>query len=346
MGPFRFDFSRQIASFNEQVLLSQLHPQGQLDQLRCEKLSVYFTRDQPSTATHDPRGKLAPGSIEILGTDSLPVVLNAPSQEATARCQRMRIELGPQRVTFDQGHQVALTYQGNEIHAKQVQYQAPPKDSDQRIGKLLAAGRGWFRARTSDEKGAEPFEVRWLENMHLRRINGLPVLSLNGRPQLDMVGMGKLWADHIDLYLRESATDGSEADLLPSDIVPERLVAGGQIAIDSAQLHGKVKELKVRFEYVPSDLMLNGPSSSNPRTGAITIRATRIQRRARRCWQTCVRHRRRDARDVGDGSQSQARGNQHRRRRAGSVQRIIKHKFIWAGRIERTPKKLRPITCG
>ena len=273
-GKFRFDFPSQIASFDDQVLLRQVHPQGQLDELRCKRLAVYFTHaDYPAAGSS--RKRLSAGLIEATGDKLSPVLLDSQSQQASARCQRMRIELGPQRVTFDRGNEVTLSFQGNEIHAKQVQYQAPPKGSDQRVGKLLAAGSGWLRAQTSDKQDAEPFEVRWLENMRLRRINGQPVLSLNGRPQLDMVGMGKLWADHLDLYLRERAIDGSEDTLLPSEIVPERLVAGGKIAIDSAQLHGKVKQLEVRFDYVPSDLLLAEPGANNLR-----LDRSRISKRA------------------------------------------------------------------
>jgi len=269
-GKFRFDFSSQVASFDKQVRLRQVHPQGQLDELHCKRLAVYFTHANNRAASVSQAG-FSVELIEATGDKLSPVLLDSQSQQASARCQRMRIELSPQRVTFDQGHEVTLTFQGNKIRAKQVQYQAPPKGSGQRIGKLLAAGRGRLRVqhsnpRTSGQPEAEPFEVRWLENMQLRRINGQSVLTLNGRPQLDMVGMGKLWADHLDLYLRERATDGSEDSLLPSDIVPERLVAGGNINIDSAQLHGKVKQLEVRFDYVASDLILNGPNSSNPHT--------------------------------------------------------------------------------
>ncbi len=280
-GKFRFDFPNQVASFVEQVELQQVHPQGLVDQLRCEQLSIYFTDTSDEARGASPANEfsagMSAGMIEAEGNRSSPVLLSAPSQEATARCERMRIELGPQRITLDRGPEVVLSYQGSEIHAKQVQYQAPPKGSRQRLGKLLAAGSGWLRARTSEKPGAEPFEVRWTENLRLRRVNGEPVLTLNGRPRLDMVGMGRLWADHFDLYLRESAPDGSEAELLPSDIVPRRLVAGGNIDIESPQLRGAVKQLEVQFDYTPSDLLLNSPavgdsgsakSFAGPRRGA------------------------------------------------------------------------------
>jgi len=263
-GRFRFDFPKQIASFAGKVLLEQQYSQGMLDELRCEELALYLAKDHATDPGHDRATHLSLGSIIARGTPDTPVELDSQSQQATVRCGRMWIKPGTRQINFDQGHKVELTYQGHELHAKQVQYTAPSKNSTHRVGDFHASGSGWLRALTSDQPDAEPFEVRWSENMLLRRTpDGQALLSLNGRPLLDMVGMGRLWADHLDLYLRESATDGSEADLLPADIVPQRLVAGGEIAIDSAQLHGKVKQLEVRFDYAPSGLLLTGPTGDN-----------------------------------------------------------------------------------
>lgn len=269
-GSFRFDFPKQTASFNQRVQLSRVHPDGKLDRLQCGTLSMYLVND--STSADGALGKLQARSMSAVSSEESPVLLKAESEQATASCERIWIDLISQQVTFDRNESrpiarhredVSLTYQGNEIHAPFVKYRAPPANSQQRIGNFEAQGSGWFSIRTSDRRDAKPMDVRWTEHMRLRRINGKPVLSLNGRPKLDMVGMGELWADFLDLYLRESALDGSEANLLPADIVPDRLVAGGRIAIDSQQLHGKVKELKVQFDYVPTSLMLTTPDGQN-----------------------------------------------------------------------------------
>jgi lipopolysaccharide export system protein LptA len=280
-GQFRFDFSKQVASFEKDVQLQQWHPDGKLDQMQCHDLSVYFAKNQPlasapgATARTSPAspGKLQAATVEILGSANSPVIFESQSQQAHGRSERVLIETFAGRVTFDRGgaarqsdptttrpiQEVELFFAGHEIHAKQVQYTLPPKNSPARIGNFRASGSGWLRAITSKDPQDPPFEVRWTENMRLRRIDGKPVLSINGRPRLDMVGMGQLWADHLDLTLRERAVDGSEDDLLPSDIVPERLTASGQIAIDSAQLEGHVKELQVEFDYAPSSLVLPRP---------------------------------------------------------------------------------------
>ncbi len=284
-GRFRFDFANQMASFVDQVQLIQQHASGVRDQLFCDRLNLYLASDEETV--HADRqeseravavgGKphafsgLKPAMIEALGSDEIQVQLDVPSLEATARCRRMRLEIVSRRATFDSQDEVVLTYQGSEIHAPMIRYQAPPRDSTARIGNLLAAGNGWIRALTGDRR-AQPFEARWTESLRLERIQGRPVMSLHGRPKLDMVGMGRLWADNMEVLLRERKGDGSEADLLPADVVPERIVASGHVAIESAELSGKVNQLDVAVQYLSSDLVLATADGANASRSRKTFR--------------------------------------------------------------------------
>ncbi len=275
-GPFRFDFAHQVASFSKQVKLTQVHPEGQIDQLLSEKLNFYFSKnedaDRPSAeeASESTLRGFQPALIEAIGSPSAPVSLDSQSQQATVRCQRMRVELQARRVTLDQGEEVMLTYQGSEIHARQVRYQAPPPGTSYRVGTLLAAGHGWMRSIASGQQASNPFEVRWTNSMQLERINGKPVLSLHGRPRIEMVGIGRLWADAMTLDLRERAVDNPGADLLPGDIVPERMVARGKVAIETPELSGKVNQLEVQVDYAPINLVLGQANGNDSRTGRPT----------------------------------------------------------------------------
>lgn len=273
-GSFRFDFAKQTASFFERVKLLQSHPDGLVDQVQCGNLTLYLASD--TNEYSQSLGKLQARSIAAISSEQSPVIIDAPSQEASARCERIWIDLLTRQVTFDRNEthklarpreDVSLTHKQSHIHAPLVKYVAPAPDAQQRLGDFEAHGRGWFRALTSNKPDAKPFDVSWSDQMRLRRVNGQPVLTLNGRPKLDMVGMGQLWADYLDLYLRERALDGSEDNLLPSDVVPERLVASGQIAIESEQLHGQVKQLNVQFDYVPTSLMLTSPDGDGEAGG-------------------------------------------------------------------------------
>ncbi len=261
-GRFKFDFSTNVASFIDQVRLKQVYSNGARNRLLCEELNLYMatgdstpTNEFNSYATTTLAGRartltqLLPGTVEAHGTDLKPVELTVETHAASARCGLLRLELGPQRVTFSSQDEIELTYEGNEIHAPLVQYQAPAKDSGHRIGTLLAAGNGWLKSAANSQ---QPVELRWTDGINLRHIQGKPVLTVRGRPRLTAVG-GRLWADELEMILRERAADGSENDLLPEDIAPERMTARGHVDIDSAQLSGKINRLKIDIQYLPTE---------------------------------------------------------------------------------------------
>ncbi len=289
-GRFRFDFPNYMASFTDQVQVVQEYSAEVRDQLFCHELNLFFSGEQPRIKPADMHhsgeskgssnlSKLRPGSIEALGSDKSPVVLQAPSQQAAARCDRMRLEIDSRRVTFDSKDEVILSYDGNEIYAPMVRYQAPPKDSPERIGTLMAAGNGRILAMTGKEK-SEPLEVRWTQEMRLQRINGKPVLSLRGRPKFDMLGLGTLWANHLKVTLRERKIDGSEDSLLPGDVVPEHIVATGLVGIESPQLAGKVNSLDVHVQYKESGLQL-GTADGRDSRGQPMLASNRQQAQSR-----------------------------------------------------------------
>lgn len=274
-GRFRFDFPNYMASFTEQVQVVQEHSPEVRDQLFCHELNLFFSGEQPRIRpanmhkSDDGRSsnqlsKLRPGSIEAVGNDKSPVVLEVPSQQASARCDRMRLEIASRRVTFDSKDEVVLTYDGSEIHAPMVRYQAPLKDSPQRVGSMMAAGNGRILAVTGENK-SEPLEIRWTQEMRLERINDKPVLSLRGRPRFDMLGLGRLWANHLKVTLRERKVDGTEDSLLPGDVVPEHIVATGLVGIQSPELSGEVNSLDVHVQYKESGLELGSPDGKNSR---------------------------------------------------------------------------------
>jgi hypothetical protein len=280
-GRFKFDFTANLASFVDHVKLQQEYTNGARNQLTCDALNLYLAGDRETVppVVDDPSKQtsiagrtravsaLHAGTIEAHGTELTPVKLSSDTHAATAKCGLMRIELGPQRVTFSGQDEISLTYQGNEIHAPLVQYQAPPKESGYRVGTLLAAGNGWLKAMSMDSQSQQPFYLRWLEGMDLRRVDGRPILSVRGRPRLTMAG-AQLYAEELVLELRERAADGSEDELLPADVVPDRMVALGHVDIQSSQLSGKINELAIEVQYLPGGLNLGNPTNgANPAGG-------------------------------------------------------------------------------
>ncbi len=286
-GPFTIDFTSFIASFTDQIEAVQIHADGQRDEVHGDELNFYFAlgNESPTSGSEEagglPLSGIRPAMVELKGS---PAVIDAPSRESAARCDRMRLQIDPQIATFDGQGEVMLSYRGSEIHAPMIQYthggsweaRGARREQEEigpnqlasrvsrlptRLGTLIAAGSGWLRAvapaRDQEESSqnqlvprasrlATPFEVHWKESMRLGRRDGQPVLLLEGRPHVAMVGLGELWADKLDVYLRERKRG---SNVLPADVVPDHMVATGRVAIDSTELTVRVHELAVWIDY-------------------------------------------------------------------------------------------------
>ena len=274
-GPFLIEFAHLMATFSERVRVRQVHPDGKLDELLAEELNLNFTKlsrwdggdaggaDVTPTGAKSPLDEsfaLEPASIIATGSPAAPVILTAASHDASAQCLRLWAQLAERRVTLDGGEKVTLTYKGAEVRAPMVEYQLPPKGSPARLGVMKAlGGAGRMRAVPDPRRPNDVIEVSWGQAMQLvrhRDAGGVeqPVLVLDGRPKVSMVGMGTLYADRLQLFLRElaaapAARAGDDGGAVPATIVPERITASGRVAIESSQLTGKVNELNLVIEH-------------------------------------------------------------------------------------------------
>ena len=262
-GPFRLSLSEGRATFTGGVDVTQAHEGNPSDRLRCFELSLYLRAEQPEESQGGLTAgvRLEPASLEAVSGGGQRVSLRAPSQQVSADCERLWIEFGPRRVTLEDRDESVFVHRQTEVRAPTIRYQAPPKDSGQRVGTLLASPGGRLKITPDEGGAATPVEVRWTRSLRLTRKEGRPVLSLHGRPRVSLPGTGDLWADSVELLLRER-TDQPADQVLPSAVVPEKLVAEGQVAIDSAQLNGTVGRLDIDFEYTakePTGPVMIGP---------------------------------------------------------------------------------------
>jgi hypothetical protein len=267
-GPFRIEFAQLIATFSDRVRVRQVHPDGKLDELLAEELNLYFTKlnrwsgDAAADSTAPPAEApayesfaLEPASIMAKGVPASPVILTAQSHDASAQCLRLWLRLAERKVTLDGGAEVTLSYKGAEVHAPMVEYTMPPKGSTARLGVMQAkGGAGRLRAVADPRRPNEVIEVNWKEAMQLvrrRDADGVeqPVLVLDGRPKATLGGLGTLYADRLQLFLRElaaaPAAGAADQGAVPSTIVAEQITASGRVSIESSQLTGKVNELNL-----------------------------------------------------------------------------------------------------
>lgn len=291
-GSFTVDFDAKVATFNENVVVRQRHADGKLDVLRApHELTIYFAEmqewggDAPAASgLAFGSGRLQPATINAGGYPGEPVVLEAASQGASARGERLIIELLSRKVSLNGEEEVSLTYQGAEVHAPMVQYELPPRDSPQRLGQLWApGGTGWLKATPDPTRPGDVVEVRWTKAMSMVRRNGQPVLTLDGRPRVEMTGMGVLWADQLELHLREpkdaapAAPTNATAGPLPSSIEVEQIVATGNVGIDSAQVKCDVSRLELAVDYPTPTAPVNPAAPGRAATAPSSLSPTASQ---------------------------------------------------------------------
>lgn len=305
LGPFLFDFVEQVASFEDDVDVIRLNPDGPSDQLNCQLLSIYFlnkNHDQATTgevtlARPEPdKMKLAVDRMIAVGH---PVVLRAPSMGATARGERLEYHFQSQRIVLEDQDHVVLLDERFDIEARQLEYQLAPGGG---IGQLWAAGPGKLRVRKTDAAGikiagaprmrapivpiaARPdptapsmMEARWTKELRLRPFKEQHVVSLMENASVQAVDMGGFAADEIHLWLNEvprpaNARPTPRATKSPQmEIEPDRMLALGRVRINAEQLDGATQRLEVWFRKLaaaavqPATTQL--PRATSPRPGS------------------------------------------------------------------------------
>ena len=252
-GPFRFNLSERLATFEDGVDVLRINPDGPSDQLNCQRLSVHFARRRrvdhartglPQVAPDGERSgalDLEPSRIVAHGN---PVVVRSPSQGVQARSQQLEYDLASRRILLDDDREVFLKQGPNEIHAHKLDYQ--PGESG-RLGRLSAEGPGWLRGEMAD-RPQQPVEVRWNEQLKILPDGQYHVISLTGGAELSFSVFGRLAAGEIYFWVSESppaAKTGGDR------FQPDRMLARRDVQLGSHRLSGEVEQLEVWFEQAP-----------------------------------------------------------------------------------------------
>ena len=138
-GPFSFNVVKRVASFADNVDVVRLNPNGPSDQIQGDLLSMYFIARDKAKADSANSPDLDLERLEMRGH---PVTVNAPTQNVTARSERLEYNLKTNLISLDGGPEVFLRQGPNEIHGHSLQYQSLGPN---RLGRAAAQGPGWLR---------------------------------------------------------------------------------------------------------------------------------------------------------------------------------------------------------
>lgn len=275
LGAFRFDLRSYLATFRDAVHVVRFNTDSPSDQLQCELLSIHFSTGQrgaaPVAGGAGKSSKLTPDWLEARGS---PVTVSAPAMEVQARGQVLKYNLVKKGVSLTDPHEAIVSRGADELRGRELYYEPGPASP---FGIFSAVGPGWIRGRVPDkkqrlaqppkdaagqpgERGDEPsaartFEARWSRSMRFRPHDGRHVLSIDGSAHVADSEMGGLDAGVIHVWLKESAVESAPGERSvheltahggrqQSKLVPERMLADGQVVIRTQALSGSANSLK------------------------------------------------------------------------------------------------------
>jgi len=177
-GAFRFHVLKRVASFEKQVEVRQLNPNGPANQLLCDKLSMFFVpKGKEPAAADSANTDLEPEQIEAEGK---PVTLSAPNhapeKSVYARGERLVYHLKTNLIELDDSAEVYLQQGASEIHGKSLQYLQNPAKTPNALGKAWVKGPGRFHGAMGDRSG-QILDARWNGEMNLFPKDGFHVIS-------------------------------------------------------------------------------------------------------------------------------------------------------------------------
>ncbi len=300
-GPFRFDFTRFVASFQENVQAVMQRAEGPSDTLIGRELLFHFAdkqgaplelnpADEPELAKRQGEvlGNLAPYLVEAVGN---PVRLDSPATQSAVRGRKIQAWIGDRRLRIS-GSPATIANGMNEAQAGWIDYQAPPEDALSPIGNMTMSGPGWLRITPQEDQPERVIETRWKRvdgsapAVVLNRDHaGQPILTVNGRPTVASSNLGRMEADSLRIQFREVAPDGEgpAVELRKADIngeglavIPERVDANGAVDFRGRELIGRTNSLVAWFrpmdQRLGSNQLADAPNqltSSNTTTAAI-----------------------------------------------------------------------------
>ncbi len=290
-GPFRFDFTRFIASFQDNVQAVMQREEGPSDTLIGKELLFHFAdkngaplelnpADEPELAKRQGEvlGNLAPYLLEAIGN---PVRLDSPVTQTAIRGRKLQAWIEDRRIRIA-GTPATIANGMNEAQAAWIDYRSPPEDALSPIGNMTMAGPGWLRITPQEDQPDRVIETRWNQvdgsspAVELaRNQSGQPVLTVAGRPTVASTNLGRMEADSLRIQFREVAPDGEgpaveirQADINQEGIaiIPERVDANGAVDFRGRELIGRTNSLVAWFRPLEGN-----QSEVNPSQNAVTI---------------------------------------------------------------------------
>lgn len=253
-GPARINVVDLVATLEDQVSVKHATSLTNPDHLQCDLLTVVL-RQVPAVAASptvaaegtesDKKSESSPKSkfeVERLIAAGEVVDFQMPSRNAWAKGQRLEVNVPAQRIRLEGAQGATLSHEFIELSAINLEYELPRRKGD--VGRAWAQGPGRMTGQFGEGNRVNKFSASWGEELQLRPHEGFDVVSLTGGATIEYGGMGKFESNSLHLWLKP--LPGAKRSDRPQ-LVPDRLLAQGDVTIRAAQLSSKTQRLEAWF---------------------------------------------------------------------------------------------------
>jgi hypothetical protein len=249
-GNLEFGVVSRLISLSDRVDVSRTLPDGGVEQLACDRLSILLADGAGGPAAEGlDTGGLQPVELEARGS---PVVARSTNGGLEVRAERLGYEMATRRILLDGEQPVMLLSPDAELEARSVDYVPGPPGSP---GALMAVGPGWLESKATAAHGT--VRVSWKKWLRVRPDGDGHVASVAGDAQASFDSQGRLAASEIHVWLEVDESAAAAAQPSPampggvslSGVKPSRMLARGIVETDAPQLAARSDRLEIWFRH-------------------------------------------------------------------------------------------------
>jgi|GEM_PF-4332750 len=255
-GPFCYEAKRRKAYFDSNVEMVWENNSPEKDYFNCDNLSIFFAAVKPATRSkgNQALGNLDPEKIAAFGEE---LVAHIPTQGFFANGQKLQYDVLIQKILLT-GKQDTTYFKkyDKEIYAQQIEYIL---DKNGGIGlahipvpgKIIASQLGGSDTSQGSKDEADQFVATWKHNLTIKAAHEKrKCLSLSGEATVTSRRTGEVFADKIHFWFFDTKNEGVKKKApagKENATIPDRILAEGNVKVNSPQLVAEVKKLQCWF---------------------------------------------------------------------------------------------------
>ena len=257
-GPFVFDFDKNVATFQQEVVAKQMDRFQ--DSIECETLTLKFKEketkpnlalqtgqqfDQPSSANIEPTSSMKKGDLELIAflAEGNPAVVVSPSSSTEVTGEYLSYDVPSGEIIARNSSQtdqmVTILNDKYQMTSKEIRYVVPEDNS---LGNVNAMGPGRMLQPKTEEQ--DEFFASWSKSLTTRndpQRNGLKRITLEGDTSVRIADETQANADQMEVLVWQTQI-GSEnsgtSQTTKWNYQPFQIVALGNASIISPKVSG------------------------------------------------------------------------------------------------------------